>query len=355
MAPSDAKAALARAPGEPGGSNKTMKTSQAIPSIIRLRRTAQAAAFITLAAFAFTGVSQAETKRKPTPKAEPCMVTARFMFTSSVYEALADYNVALAKANNAATSEERTDARQEAAKGYKEAVDLAREQLRERRDLCAELDEDRYNPVINPADFLTPAQTAAAPNRFFPLVPGTTFNYRSVTPEGIETVELAVTRNTRTILGVTTIVVHDVLRLNGAIVEDTVDWFAQDRSGNVWYFGENTAEYEDGLISSTAGTWTAGVDGAKPGIAMFASPVVGKTYRQELLYGEAEDAAEVIALNENVTVAAGTYTGCLKTEDFTPIDPDVSESKFYAPGVGNVLTTNPTTGKRTELVSVVRN
>ncbi len=332
-----------------------MKTSQAIPSIIRLRRAARAAVFITLAAFAFTGVAQAETKRKPTPKAEPCMVTARFMFTSSVYEALADYHVALAKANNEPTSEDRTDARQEAAKGYKEAVDLAREQLRERRELCAELDEDRYNPVINPADFLTPAQTAAAPNRFFPLVPGTTFNYRAVTPEGTETVEFTVTRNTRTILGVTTIVVRDIVKLNGSVIEDTVDWFAQDRSGNVWYFGENTAEYEDGLITTTAGSWEAGVDGAKPGIIMLATPVVGKFYRQELFLGEAEDAAEVIALNESVTVAAGSYTGCLQTEDFTPIDPDNSEFKFYAPGVGNVLITNPDTGKRTELISVVRN
>ena len=231
-------------------------------------------------------------------------------------------------------------------------METARAQFRERRDLCEDLDEERYNPVILPADFLTVAQTAAAPNKFFPLVPGTTFNYRSVTPEGTETVEFTVTRDTRKILGVTTIVVRDIVKLNGSVIEDTLDWFAQDRSGNVWYFGENVADYEDGLIVSTAGSWEAGVAGAKAGIIMFANPVVGKVYRQELFLGEAEDAAEVLALNQKVTVRAGTYAGCLKTEDFTPMDPGASELKFYAPGVGSVLIINPDTGKRTELISV---
>ena len=321
-----------------------MKTNPSIPCVLAL-----------VATLTFTGAASADTNRRPRPKAEPCMVTARSVYTSSIYEALADYHIGLAKANNEPTNEARTDAREEAAKGYKEAVQLARAQLRERLELCEELDEDRYNPVINPGDFLTPDQTAAAPNRYFPLVPGTTFTYRSTTPEGTEVVEFVVSRDTRTILGVPAIVVRDTLRLNGKVTEDTVDWFAQDRSGNVWYFGENTAEYEDGLITSTAGSWEAGVAGAKPGIAMFASPVVGKFYRQELSLGEAEDAAEILALDETVTVPSGTYPRCLKTEDFTPIDPDVSELKFYAPGVGNVLTFNPTTGKRTELISVRRN
>ena len=88
---------------------------------------------------------------------------------------------------------------------------------------------------------------------------------------------------------------------------------------------------------------------------MVARPVVGKMYRQELFLGEAEDAAEVIALNETVTVPAGTYSNCLQTEDFTPIDPDVTEFKYYAPGIGNVLTINADTGKRAELISVTHN
>ncbi len=276
------------------------------------------------------------------------------MFRAAQHSALDDYNVALAKANDEPTQEARIAARKQAREDYEDAVDLANAQFHGRRDLCEELAETRYNPVIKPADFLSVAETAAKPNPLFPLVPGTTYNFRSVSAEGTETVEFAVTRGTRTILGVTCITVRDTVKLNGSVKEDTVDWFAQDRSGNVWYFGENTAEYEGGLITSIAGSWEAGVQGGKAGIIMFAKPVVGKVYRQELFYGEAEDAAEILALNETVTVPAGTYTKCLKTEDFTPIDPANKEFKHYAPGIGNVLTVNPVTGKRVELISVVK-
>ena len=290
---------------------------------------------------------------KPKSKCEPCIETARLMHSSSLSEASADYFVGLANANNQPTAEERAAAKKQAVEDYKSARELAKEQLRERRELCEELDEDRYNPVINPADFLGVAETAAAPNPLFPLVPGTTYNFRSVSAEGAETVEFAVTRGTRSILGVTCIAIRDIVRLgDGSVVEDTVDWFAQDRGGSVWYFGENTAEYDHGLITTTAGSWEAGVKNAKPGIIMFARPVVGKVYRQELFLGEAEDAAEVLALNKTVTVPAGTYTHCLQTEDFTPLEPDNSELKYYAPGIGNVLTINPDTGKRVELISV---
>lgn len=277
------------------------------------------------------------------------------MFRAAQHSALDDYNVALAKANDEATVAARGAARKQAREDYESAVDLADAQFRERRDLCDELNEERYNPVIKPADFLSVAETAANPNPLFPLVPGTTYNFKSVSPESTETVEFAVTRETRSILGVTCITVRDTVRLNGSVKEDTVDWFAQDRAGNVWYFGENTAEYEGGLITSIAGSWEGGVQGGKPGIIMFAKPVVGKVYRQELFYGEAEDAAEVLALNETVTVPAGTYSRCLQTEDFTPIDPNNTEFKYYAPGIGNVLTINPDTGKRSELISVTRN
>lgn len=307
-----------------------------------------------LAAFLLTGFARADSD-KPKSKCEPCRATARLVHSSSLSEASSDFYIALANANNQPTAAERTAAKKQAREDYDEARDLAREQLRERRELCAELDEDRYNPVINPADFLSAAEIAAAPNPLFPLVPGTTYNFRSVDSEGTETVEFNVTRDTRTIMGVTCVVVRDIVRLDGSLIEDTVDWFAQDRSGNVWYFGENTAEFEGGLITTTAGSWEAGMDGAKPGIIMFAQPVVGKVYRQELFLGEAEDAAEVIALNETVTVPAGTYANCLQTEDFTPIEPDGTEFKYYAPGIGNVLTINPETGKRSELISVTHN
>lgn len=335
-----------------------MKTTNSASSISSLSPTRKhqwpVVTIAAMAAILFTGFVRADSN-KAKSKCEPCRATARLMYSSSLSEAAADYYVGLANANNQPTAVERTAAKKQAKEDHEEARDLAREQLRERRELCEELDEDRYNPVINPADFLSAAEIAAAPNPLFPLVPGTTYNFRSVDSEGTETVEFTVTRNTRTILGVTCIVVRDIVRLDGSVIEDTVDWFAQDRSGNVWYFGENTAEFEGGLITTTAGSWEAGVSGAQAGIIMFARPVVGKVYRQELFLGEAEDAAEVIALNETVTVPAGTYSNCLQTEDFTPIDPDVTEFKYYAPGIGNVLTINPDTGKRAELISVTHN
>jgi hypothetical protein len=315
----------------------------------------KAATIAAMAALLLPFIAEAGAPIRRSAESDPCIVTARYMRRAAQYSALDDYNVALANANNQPTSETRAAARKQSREDYEDAVDLANAQFHERRDLCEELDEERYNPVIKPADFLSVAETAATPNPLFPLVPGTTYNFRSVSAEGTETVEFAVTRETRSILGVTCIVVRDTVRVDGKVQEDTVDWFAQDRSGNVWYFGENTAEYEGGLITTTAGSWEAGVEGAKAGIIMFAKPVVGKVYRQELFLGEAEDAAEVLALNETVTVAAGTYTNCLKTEDFTPIDPDNKEFKYYAPGIGNVLTINPDTGKRAELISVVRN
>lgn len=332
--------------------NSTMNLHTPSP---RRKHQWQAAALAAMAALLIPAFVHAEPD-KGKSKCEPCIETARLMRSSSLSEAAADYYVALAKANNESTAAERAAAKKRAAEDYKIARDLAKEQLRERRELCEELDEDRYNPVIDPANFLSVAETAATPNPLFLLVPGTTYNFRSVSAEGTETVEFAVTRETRSILGVTCIVVRDIVRRgDGSVVEDTVDWFAQDRQGNVWYFGENTAEYEGGLITTTAGSWEAGVSGAKPGIIMFAQPVVGKVYRQELFLGEAEDAAEIISLNQTVTVPAGTYSRCLQTEDFTPIDPDNTEFKYYAPGIGNVLTINPETGKRVELISVTHN
>ncbi|MGH2697387.1 MAG: hypothetical protein ACRDIW_10400, partial [Actinomycetota bacterium] len=115
------------------------------------------------------------------------------------------------------------------------------------------------------------------------------------------------------------------------------DWFAQDRWGNVWYFGEETAEYEDGEVVSRAGSWEAGVDGAHPGVVMLADPGVGDRYRQEFYEGEAEDMARVRATGDSIAVPAGTFQDVLVTEDWTPLEPDVLEHKIYAPEVGVVL------------------
>src|SRR3989338_9153424 len=187
--------------------------------------------------------------------------------------------------------------------------------------------EDEYRPVINASDF-----SADINNPYFTLVPGTKFVY-----------------------DVETRVVKDQVFLNGELIEDTLDWYAQDKEGNVWYFGEETAEYENGKVTTTAGSWEGGVDGAMPGIAMKANPQVGDSYWQEFYKGEAEDRADVLALGESVTVPHGTFSDCLKTYDYTPLDPNAKEHKYYCKGVGFVtLEVNLENDGRTELISVTK-
>jgi hypothetical protein len=185
---------------------------------------------------------------------------------------------------------------------------------------------------LDPADFV-----ATIDHPFWPMAVGNTWVYRETDGEGTEQrVEVTVTDATKVIIGITATVVHDVVSEDGDLVEDTLDWYAQDAAGNLWYLGEDTKEYENGKVASTEGSWTAGVDGAQPGIILPAQPEVGMTYRQEYYQGQAEDAAEILSLDEHVEVPAGTYDGVLQTKDYTPLDPDVVEHKFYASGVGPV-------------------
>ena len=192
----------------------------------------------------------------------------------------------------------------------------------------AELVEgQQYAPVIDPADFSNPIA-----NDYFPLDPGLV----TVFEGGDEHVEVTVTADTKVIMGVTTHVITDQVFVDGELQEDTIDWYAADNFGNVWYFGEQTAEYENRQITSTEGSWEAGVDGALPGIIMLAKPEVGDTYRQEFYAGQAEDVAKVFALDESITVPKDTYSLVLVTEDWSLLTPDVHERKWYARRIGVV-------------------
>jgi hypothetical protein len=113
-------------------------------------------------------------------------------------------------------------------------------------------------------------------------------------------------------------------------------WYAQDRDGNVWSFGEDTKELEGGKVVKTEGSWEAGKDGALPGIIMEADPQVGDRYRQEYYEGEAEDMAEVLSVDERTTVPHGSFEGVLETKDWTPLEPGIVEHKHYARGVGTI-------------------
>jgi len=192
----------------------------------------------------------------------------------------------------------------------------------------------------------------AVDNLYFPLEPGTTYVFEADTEDGLERVEVEITDQTRVVMGVTCVVVHAREYLDGELVEDTFDWFAQDLDGNVWYFGEDSKEIENGVVVSTEGSWEAGVDGARPGIIMLAAPWIGVTYEQEYAPGVAEDMATVVGLSDTATTPLGSFTGCVRTEDFTPLEPGVMEEKFYAPGLGVVLEVDDE-GNRTELVDIL--
>jgi hypothetical protein len=204
-----------------------------------------------------------------------------------------------------------------------------------------------YAPELDPQKL-----TTVIDNPYWPLVVGT----RWVFEGGGEYVEVTVTDMQKQILGVPVVVVRDTVRdgaADAAIVEDTYDWYAQDDQGNVWYMGEDTKEYENGDVVSTEGSWEAGVDGAQPGIVMYAQlPAVGEPYRQEYLACEAEDFAELSSTSESVSVPFGDYEDCIKTREYTPLEPGVNEFKYYCAGVGLVLEEDQDTGDRVELTDM---
>jgi hypothetical protein len=187
---------------------------------------------------------------------------------------------------------------------------------------------------LDPADF-----SANVANPRWPMTVGSRWVYRVVdTSDGsVQRDVIKVTNQTKMIAdGIEARVVSDVVTDHGTPTEVTKDWYAQDSDGNVWYFGENTVEYKHGKPSDN-GTWQAGVDGNMPGLALPAEPKVGMSYREEYSKGLAEDQSRVLALDGQAEVPAGHYKDVLMTEDFSPIEPKVSEIKFYAKGSGQAV------------------
>ena len=187
----------------------------------------------------------------------------------------------------------------------------------------------RYTPTIEPAAFST-----TITNPYLPLQPGMRWVYEGQTEDGPERKVVEVTDETRIVMGVRCVVVRDVVTLNGQVHEDTVDWFAQDREGAVWNFGEATRKRQADGSFTPAGSWEAGIGGAQPGMVMPAHPAPGGPYRQEYLPGEAEDMARVLTVSETRRVRFGFFQGVLVTRDWSPLEPGVAEHKHYAPGIG---------------------
>ena len=201
--------------------------------------------------------------------------------------------------------------------------------------------------ALDPADFTTDID-----NPYWPMVPGTRSVYREVDADGIEqTVVVTITTATREIAnGVTARVVRDSVFRGDELVEDTFDWYAQDSDGAIWYLGEDTAEFENGRSVSKEGSFEAGVDGAMAGVALPADPEPGDKYRQEYYRGQAEDEGEVMRTTELVDVPFGHYESALTTRDTTPLEPGVVEYKFYARGVGPVMTVDVAGGSGREVL-----
>jgi hypothetical protein len=205
------------------------------------------------------------------------------------------------------------------------------------------------NAQPSPRDFVRRVD-----NPWFPLIPGTTFVYRGVKDGKAARDVVTVTDTTKLIQGVRCTGVRDRLYLAGTLEERTTDWYAQDRRGNVWYFGEATAELDrNGHVTSTEGSWQAGRGGAQAGVYMTARPAVGQSRRQEYYKGHAEDQFAVISVNARVSVPYVTSGHAVLTKEWTPLEPGTLDHKYYIRGIGNVkevTVKGPT--ERSELVSI---
>jgi hypothetical protein len=208
-----------------------------------------------------------------------------------------------------------------------------------------------YHPTILPADF-----SAHITNPWLPMPVGTTYIYTG-TKDGKKALDVVtVSRHTRRLDGVTTRVVLDRLFLDNVLEERTSDYYAQDRCGNVWYFGEDTAELdENGKVTDTSGSFHAGVDGAQPGVFMQPKPQIGRWFRQEWYRGEAEDRYRALSTSANLQVRYGSFAHALRTEERTALEPGVIDNKYYVRGIGVVKEITIAGGNETtQLVEVLR-
>jgi len=277
--------------------------------------------------------------------ADACKASATDAAKACTASAKSDVALALGKCANIADPVARKACQEQAKADLKDALDTCKAQSTARLAVCTRLGGATYEPSIVPSNFV-----GTINNPFNPLVPGTTFTYVSA----LESNPVFVTHNTKVIEGVTCVEVHDTVYMDGVKTEDTLDWYAQDKDGNVWYFGEDTTKFT-GPKAGKAGSFSAGVDGALPGIIMLGTPRVGDQYRQEYYKGHAEDIAEVLTSTGSETVPyGGAYKDLLVTKDVNPLDPAAAiENKYFAKGIGFIAVKHVTgPAERLELVKI---
>jgi hypothetical protein len=218
-----------------------------------------------------------------------------------------------------------------------------------KKDTTRQIDSS-YKPDINPVNFTNSTNIS---NPYYPALPGKKYIYEGQTDEGLDRVEEQRLVETKTIMGIKCIVVRFKEYINGNLVEDTRDWYAQDNDGNLWYFGEEVDNYNaNGTISDHGGSWEAGIDGALPGMIMPANPQIGMRYREEYYFGHAEDEAEITETGISETISLGTYNNCIKTKNWTVLEPDALETKIYAPGIGLIKEVSISENEELSLVSI---
>jgi hypothetical protein len=320
-------------------------------------------AAVAFAAFLLTAAADAKNRTDKT-----CFDTTREMKRACSADIADDYFEQSAKCLN---SDDPRGCRRDALADYQDSRGECKDQAEARDSLCERLpDQGPYIAELDPADFDGTNGVCAMPagqNPYFPLIPGTVTKFKNETPGEEETVIVTVTDETRTILGIDTIVVNDQVfeglpddmgnpDPDADPIEDTDDYYAIDKDCNVWYLGEIARNFEDGYLTDLDGSFIAGENDAQAGIVMLADPQVGDVYRQEFALGDAEDAAEVLALDADNPDGVGTDVFdcagmCLKTEDFIGNEPDALELKFYVPGIGFVVEQLPDGDVVLELVA----
>jgi hypothetical protein len=290
---------------------------------------------------------------RPGNEARYCSETAEAIHRGCRTDTQHEYWIAVAKCINISDAQERARCFEEARSSQREGDQLCRQQLAGRRKACEALGEKRYDPAVDPAHFDDP-KSPTKPNRYYPLTPGHTWEYRG----GNEVNTLEVLNETKSIEGVTCIVVRDQVFKDGDLAENTDDWFAAAKDGNVWYFGEEVKDFEsfDGdsprrpELVSIGGSFKAGRDRDKPGIIFQASPKAGQVYLEEFSLGNAEDVTEILSTtygfgkNPDLDTAVPRPLAellcsgnCVVTKNYSLLEPGIFARKYYAPGIGVFL------------------
>jgi hypothetical protein len=296
-----------------------------------------------------------------------CSATAAAVFRACSNQTLDDYWIGIGLCINESDGRDRAECFTDLKDSHKEATDECEAQHNARVALCKKVGEGRYDPEFEPKDFDADFSNLTNPNPYFPLGIGNRWEYRSAE----ETDVVQVLNRTKLIDDVRCIVVRDEVSADGVLTEGTNDWYAQAKDGNVWYCGEETATFETFKgdrpkkpeLVSIDGSFKADRDGDKPGIIFLANPTPGQFYIEEESLGNAEDATQILSVDYSYgknpkldrlvppkLAQLLCKKNCVVTSNFSPLEPDVIEHKYYAPGIGVFLETAPQTGEVVRLV-----